>query len=64
MPTTLFNLNGVTVIAWDGNITIDNANPPDDFTLAAYLLKDTPEIRKTALKVANKWAIENAQRQD
>lgn len=56
----LFDKNQVTVIAADGYVTIDNANPPDDFSLATNTRADTPENRKIMLSMANKWSSENA----
>jgi len=57
---TLFDQNQITVIVADGYVTIDNANPPDDFSLSAYTRADTPENRKIMLTMANKWSSENA----
>ena len=62
MKSILFDQNEVTVIASDGNVTIDNGNPPRDFTLSAYVLKDTLKNRKMVLIVANNWAAENQAR--
>ena len=56
----LFDQNQVTVIAADGHVTIDNADPPDDFSLAAYVRADTPGNREILLAMANKWSSENA----
>lgn len=59
---TLFDQNQITVIAADGYVTIDNANPPDDFSLSAYTRADTPENRRMMLTMADKWSTENTLR--